>query len=364
LSEAATAAEDILRGMKGDLQQRVRQAGYLWLVLSAVAVGLALLVRTLSGDDAAFWTLAALMTTGAAVVLARARRLAGRDDEAVRTMTSATRDLAAGHFDRTIHADQIPVSELAGLGDAINALAHRARRDIADLKRLERVRSEFLGNVSHELRTPIFSVQGYLETLIDGAVDDAAVRDDFLHKAHLNVLRLHNLLTDLIEISRIESGEMKLSFRYFDAREYFGSIIEELRPTAEMAGIALDMRVIGGARDSSAYGDRERLKQALVNLIENAIKYNRPDGWVRVELDFRETELLVRVVDSGIGIPEEDQARIFERFYRVDKNRSRAVGGSGLGLAIVKHIIEAHRSHVAVSSRLGEGTTFSFTLKR
>jgi two-component system, OmpR family, phosphate regulon sensor histidine kinase PhoR len=360
------STRDILRDMNADLQQRVRSAALLWSLLLAAALILTLLAESIAGigGRASLYLYAALAAIATAVVLLRARALAARDADAVRTMTAATRDLAAGHFDRTIRHDQMTMRELRELGDAINALALRARRDIADLKRLERVRSEFLGNVSHELRTPIFSVQGYLETLIDGAVDDPSVRDDFLGKAHLNVLRLHNLLTDLIEISRIESGEMKMSFRYFDAEEYFRAIVEEMRPTAEMAGVALDFRVRGADRDHSAYGDRDRLKQALVNLVENAIKYNRPDGSVTVELEFEESELVVRVIDDGIGIPDEDQSRIFERFYRVDKNRSRAVGGSGLGLAIVKHIIEAHRSSVEVSSRLGEGTTFSFAVKR
>ena len=204
-----------------------------------------------------------------------------------------------------------------------------------------------------------------LETLIDGAVDDRTVRDDFLNKAHQNVLRLHTLLTDLIEISRIESGEMKMSFRYFDAVEYFNAITEELRPTAEIAGVGLEFHVVGERNASvSVLGDRERLKQALVNLIENAIKYNHPDGKVIVELEPKENEAVVRVRDNGVGIPKEDIGRIFERFYRVNKDRSRAVGGSGLGLAIVKHIVEAHGTTVRVESEFGRGSVFSFTLKR
>ncbi|HVK39373.1 MAG TPA: ATP-binding protein [Candidatus Kapabacteria bacterium] len=352
--------------MNGDLQQRVRLSAGLWLGGLAVSIGLVLLLRATGviAASAELWALAGSMIVVTLAVLARARSLAARDAESVRILTAAARDLAAGHFERTVPVDQVRLRELRLLGEAIDALAIRAQRDIADLKRLERVRSEFLGNVSHELRTPIFSVQGYLETLIDGAVDDPVVRDDFLRKAHLNVLRLHGLLTDLIEISRIESGEMKMSFRYFDAVEFFRAILDELQPTAEMAGVTLELRITADDRDHGAYGDRDRLKQAVVNLVENAIKYNRPDGAVTVELEFRESELLVRVRDTGIGIPAEDQARIFERFYRVDKNRSRAVGGSGLGLAIVKHIIEAHRSVVQVASTPGVGSTFSFTLKR
>jgi two-component system phosphate regulon sensor histidine kinase PhoR len=158
---------------------------------------------------------------------------------------------------------------------------------------------------------------------------------------------------------------MKMSFRYFDAAEHLRSIVEELRPTAEMAGIGLRFKVIGGAGgDTSVLGDRERLKQVVVNLVENAIKYNRPDGRVDVELDLVDSEAVVSVRDTGIGIPEGDIPRIFERFYRVNKDRSRAVGGSGLGLAIVKHILEAHGTQIRVESQPGVGSTFSFRLKR
>src|SRR5687768_13840396 len=200
------------------------------------------------------WIVVALILGVVTAVVLRIRRSHRRDRDALHRMSVAALDLAAGNFERTIAMDQIEGRELRELGNAINALAARAGHDIADMKRLERVRSEFLGNVSHELRTPIFSVQGYIETLIDGAVDDETVRDDFLRKAHLNVLRLHNLLTDLIEISRIESGEMKMSFRYFDAVEYFRSIIDEMLPTAEMAGVALSLKIVGDDGDHSAYG--------------------------------------------------------------------------------------------------------------
>lgn len=307
--------------------------------------------------------LAALVVIGA-VGYIRFQRFTERVAEVAGRMTRTTQEIAKGDLDRSIVLEEIPLEELRELGAAINATATRARGDIGEMKRLERVRSEFLGNVSHELRTPIFSVQGYLETLLDGAADDPAVRDDFLYKAHQNVLRLHTLLTDLIEISRIESGEMKMSFRYFDAVEYLRGIIAELGPTAEIARVRLELNVIGGRKDLMVLGDRDRLKQAIVNLVENAIKYNRPEGVVTVELEARDGEAEFRVRDTGIGIPAEDLGRIFERFYRVNKDRSRAVGGSGLGLAIVKHIVEAHGSSVRVESELGRGSTLSFTLKR
>ena len=304
-----------------------------------------------------------------AVIYQRQRIKARRGLNSINRMREVAVEIGRGNRDQTIDTSVLEGDELRMLGDAINAMAERARQDIAGLKQLERVRSEFLGNVSHELRTPIFSVQGYLETLIDGAADDPTVRDDFLQKAHQNVLRLHSLLADLIEISRIESGEMKMSFRYFNANDYLLAIVEELRPTAEIAGIDLQLALLGQAEENEpseklVLGDRERLKQVIVNLVENAIKYNHRGGSVWVELKSSRSVCTVGVRDTGIGIPAKDIGRIFERFYRVDRDRSRAVGGSGLGLAIVKHIVEKHGSTISVSSELGVGSLFSFTLKR
>ena len=226
----------------------------------------------------------------------------------------------------------------------------------------ERVRSEFIGNVSHELRTPIFSVQGYLETLLDGAIDDPGVSKQFLDKAYQNALRLNALLNDLIDISRIESGELRLSFRYFDMHD----LVKEVIQAAEMRSLQrkVEMRIeVQPDVDYTVYGDKERLTQVMTNLIDNAIKYNSENGVVTIAL-VKDTGIVrVSVSDNGIGIPPEHQPRIFERFYRVDKDRSRAVGGTGLGLAIVKHILEAHSSPITLRSETGLGTTISFELK-
>ncbi len=356
--------------MNGSIRQRVRQVSTRLFGAAVVAIVTIVLLHYILGippsPDQTMWLVigvcALILLVGSVRVTRFIEKMAYQMDR----ITVVSREISRGDLERKIDTAEIPIMELRELADAINAMSTRAKHDIAEMKRLERVRSEFLGNVSHELRTPIFSVQGYLETLIDGAVDDPEVRDDFLHKTHQNVLRLHSLLTDLIEISRIESGEMKMSFRYFNATEYVRSIIDELRPTAEIADARLEFRVTGTHNHGniSVLGDRERLKQALVNLIVNAIKYNHPGGLVSVELESCEAGAIIRVCDSGIGIPKEDLGRVFERFYRVNKDRSRAVGGSGLGLAIVKHIIEAHGSTVQVESTLGEGTTFSFMLKR
>ncbi len=273
--------------------------------------------------------------------------------------TSVTQAIADGAVSGRIELSRDASLDAVAVADAINKLASRAAHDIEDLRRLERVRSEFIANVSHELRTPIFSVQGYLETLLDGAADDPAVSQQFLEKAYNNALRLNVLLNDLIDISRIESGELKFSFRSFDITDLIRDLIHEMHIRAEQQQVELHTSM---PDEAYVYGDRERISQVLVNLVENAIKYNVAQGRVDIALTQQGDRWNVTVRDSGIGIPEEHLPRIFERFYRVDKDRSRAVGGTGLGLAIVKHILEAHRSPVNVTSTPNVGTAISFTL--
>jgi two-component system phosphate regulon sensor histidine kinase PhoR len=253
--------------------------------------------------------------------------------------------------------------EIGDLARAINEMAGKLGDDIVRLKKLERVRSEFLGNVSHELRTPLFSLQGFLETLLDGAIDDPSVNREFLEKAHRHAQRLNLLLNDLIEISRIESGEMQMSVRSFPIQDFLEHMVEEMRPQAEQKSLTLRL-ADGIPSDEQAFGDRDRLKQVMVNLIDNAIKYTDAGGSVTLSAECGGDRCAICVADTGIGIPEEHHSRIFERFYRVDKDRSREVGGTGLGLAIVKHIVEAHGGRIAVASRPGKGSEFRFTLKR
>ncbi len=283
------------------------------------------------------------------------RRLSRPIDE----MAAVAGHVRAGELDRRIAVRSN--DELGKLGETLNSMIDKLNQDIAQLRKLERVRTEFLGNVSHELRTPIFAIQGMLETLIDGAVDDPEVNRDFLKRALNNTKNLSALLNDLIEISRIESGDMKMSFRYFEIGEFLRSVTAEMAPIAERRNVRLEVETPAGGRE--VYGDRDRLKQVLVNLIENAIKYNREGGAVRVRTAASGEGVRVSVEDDGIGIPAEHTGRIFERFYRVDKERSRDAGGTGLGLAIVKHIVEAHGGTVRVESVPGKGTTFSFVLR-
>ncbi len=304
------------------------------------------------------WVIGALALAVIAMVSFRVSR---RITEPILEIGKTARAVTEGDVGR--RASVASGDEIGDLARAINEMAGKLGDDIVRLKKLERVRSEFLGNVSHELRTPLFSLQGFLETLLDGAIDDPSVNREFLEKAHRHAQRLNLLLNDLIEISRIESGEMQMSIRSFPLQDFLEHMVEEMRPQAEQKSLTLRL-ADGIPPGEQAFGDRDRLKQVMVNLIDNAIKYTDAGGSVTLSAECDGDWCAICVADTGIGIPEEHHSRIFERFYRVDKDRSREVGGTGLGLAIVKHIVEAHGGRIAVASRPGKGSEFRFTLKR
>ena len=262
-------------------------------------------------------------------------------------------------------SQRIPVTsrdEIGALAASINDMAEKLENDIVQLRKLERVRSEFLGNVSHELRTPIFSLQGFLETLLDGAIDDPSVNREFLEKAHKHAGRLNALLNDLIEISRIESGEMKMSFRYMPIGEFLLDTVAENRNAADRKGITLTVDT-SATPGEKVYADRARLSQVMINLLDNAVKYTDAGGSITCRTRKDGDRCVVEVTDTGSGIAPEHQTRVFERFYRVDRDRSRDVGGTGLGLAIVKHIVEAHGGSIGLQSTPGKGSTFHFSLR-
>jgi two-component system phosphate regulon sensor histidine kinase PhoR len=261
-----------------------------------------------------------------------------------------------------INSGDIKLSKyLTGLQEEIKLMFEKTKNDIEYLKKLERMRTEFLANVSHELRTPIFAIQGYIETLLNGAINDAKVNNSFLEKANLHTINLSSLLNDLIDISMIESGEMRMSFRYFNLNEYLVPLVKELSLMAEEKN--LDLIYHPAKEGLLVFGDKNKLRQVFVNLVQNSIKYTEK-GKVEILTEEEPKHARIIIRDTGIGIPGEDLTRIFERFYRVDKARSRAVGGTGLGLAIVKHIVEAHGSKIEVKSKLDEGSEFSFRLKK
>jgi len=248
------------------------------------------------------------------------------------------------------------------LAETVNEMTAKLRSDIEQLKKLERFRSEFLGNVSHELRTPIFSLKGFLETLLDGAIEDPAVSRSFVEKAYHHASRLDTLLTDLIEISRIESGEMTMSLRYFEVEPFLRSVAADFADAAGRKEQKLVVEVPEGG--SSAFGDKDRLRHAVDNIVDNAIKYTGLGTTITLRAIHAGGKIRFEITDDGPGIPQEHLPRIFERFYRIDRNRSRELGGTGLGLSIAKHIIDAHGSKIEVTSSVGEGTTFSFLLTR
>ncbi len=238
------------------------------------------------------------------------------------------------------------------------------QKKIDELQKMADYRREFLGNVSHELKTPIFNIQGYLSTLLDGGLDDPNINEKFLKKSEKSVNRMIAIVEDLEEISKFESGELKLHEKVFDLLELCRDIADFLEEKAGKNNAKIIIKA-DNFRKLNVKADKKRIRQVLINLVDNAIKYgNQTDGQIILRFyDFHD-HVLVEINDNGIGIPTESLPRIFERFYRTDRSRSREKGGTGLGLAIVKHIIEAHRQSISVRSQPNKGTTFSFTLKR
>lgn len=254
-----------------------------------------------------------------------------------------------------------PLNPLKRINEEIFSYAALKQQEIDELKKLEAFRREFIADVSHELKTPIFAAQGFVHTLLDGAVKDKTVRTKFLKKAAKSLDGLDMLVQDLLTLSQIETGEIKMHFDYFDIRLLTEEVIEQLENKAEKKDIKLVLAK-GTPKEVLVYGDWQRINQVMTNLVSNAIKYSDDNKVVTVGFKVMKNQVQVFVEDEGDGIPKEDINRIFERFYRVDKSRSREKGGTGLGLAIVKHIMEGHNSKVEVKSQLGKGSTFSFKL--
>ncbi|MBA9079696.1 MULTISPECIES: sensor histidine kinase [Rufibacter] len=252
---------------------------------------------------------------------------------------------------------------LKRIKDEIYLIAERNQKEIDELKRLQVMRREFLADVSHELKTPIFAAQGFIHTLLDGAMDDERVRDKFLMKAAKSLDGLDTLVQDLITISQLEKGVIQMKKAPFDLNELGQEVFEQLEGKAASKHITLHL-LTPPHEVFDVLADRGRIKQVLINLIDNAIKYGLENGNIWLSFQDGKKKTLITVRDDGPGIPKEHLNRIFERFYRIDKSRTRDTsgGGSGLGLAISKHIVEAHQSVIAVSSEVGQGTTLRFKL--
>jgi len=251
---------------------------------------------------------------------------------------------------------QASVSEKGGVAAVL------VFHDVTNLKRLERIRKDFVANVSHELRTPLTSIKGYIEALIDGAKDDPQKCVDFLGIIQKHSDQLNALLADLLQLSTIESGQYQWRRGTIAVSDLIEKAVHLLRPQAEKKGQAIS--VVSAEGIGPVVGDADKLTQVLINLIDNALKYTPKDGRITVEVHPREDAVEIAVSDTGIGIPPREIPRIFERFYRVDRARSREMGGTGLGLSIVKHIVEAHGGKVSVESQVGKGSRFVVTLPK
>lgn len=263
----------------------------------------------------------------------------------------------------TLTTDPI-TTDMRTLTAEIEKFAKDKKIEIDTLKIREEYRKDFLGNVSHELKTPLFTVQGYLETLLDGAMEDKTVRKKYISRANKAVDRLIYIVKDLDLITKLEVGDLRLDKQNFDIIELIQSVFDLLEMKAAKNNIVLTFD-IPYDKPLMVYGDREKIQQVLTNLLVNSIKYGNDNGTTEVSVeDLVKNKVIVRVTDNGDGIPKEHITRLFERFYRVDQNRSRKEGGSGLGLAIVKHVIEAHGEKIYVESVLGVGSEFSFTLEK
>ncbi len=247
------------------------------------------------------------------------------------------------------------------INDEIHNFATLKQKEIDELKKLEAFRKEFVADVSHELKTPIFAAQGFVHTLLDGAVNDKNVRTKFLKKAAKSLDGLDMLVQDLLTLSQIETGDIKMKFENIDLNALCTEVVDQFEEKAEKKDIRLKLKA---HHKIEVFADWQRITQVVTNLVSNAINYTPEGGEVTITFDLGKKNVTTYITDTGEGIPPQHIGRIFERFYRVDKSRSREKGGTGLGLAIVKHILEGHKSKAEVQSTVGKGSVFSFKLPR
>ncbi|MDO9001238.1 MAG: ATP-binding protein [Bacteroidota bacterium] len=253
------------------------------------------------------------------------------------------------------------VDGLAQLEEKVDFLIESRELELKHFENLDSYRKEYLGNVSHELKTPVFNIQGYVDTLINGGLEDDTINLDYLKRAEKSIDRLINIIDDLETLTQLESGELQLDTDNFDIAHLIKDIYAALELNAAKRNIKLEL---AKKYDKPIYvkADKFRIRQVLVNLITNSIKYGKENGTTEISLNYLNNDLIIEIKDNGMGIEASHLPRLFERFYRIDKGRSREQGGTGLGLAIVKHIIEAHQKSIKVESEVGKGTLFTFSL--
>ena len=333
----------------------IRPAGYI-AILGCVFAGI--LFRVLPFCDPYGRWLPVIVACGcvmifAATVVLILRRFLFRQFDALFRMVEDGRltekelDMLSGNRD-----------ELSKIKKSLMEWSRGKALEIDHLKQMEKYRKEFLGNVSHELKTPIFNLQGYLLTLLDGGLEDKSVNRLYLERSEKSINRMIHIVEDLESIARLESGELQLDTDTFDMFRLTEEVFEMYEMSAREAGISLKVE-----QDPAwVSADRKRITEVMDNLIANSVKYGRKNGTTHVSFAEKDNLWLISVADDGIGIAEKDCKRIFERFYRCDKSRSREQGGTGLGLAIAKHIVEAHGQTISVQSVPGRGSTFTFSL--
>lgn len=300
-----------------------------------------------------------LLASAGAVVLIffLVTRISRRITRPLTDIIMAAEEIRQGNYDKEISVREN--NEVGELARILNAMSAKLKGDILKLNEAQSIRRDFVANASHELRTPVSSIKGYLETLLDGAVHDEEVSRRFLQRAMSNVIRLENIVNDMLDLSRLESRDRGLSLRYFDPVVMLETLVDEFEEQAHRKGLQLHLSS-SVPKGFKLMADPYQFDKALVNLIENAIKYTE-SGRIGLSIRLDNGACIVEVEDTGPGIRPEDVNRIFERFYRVDKGRSRQLGGSGLGLAIVKHVMEIHEGQVSVDSEIGRGTRFTLS---
>ena len=251
---------------------------------------------------------------------------------------------------------------LHDLGEKVDFLIESRERELRHFQNLDSYRKEYLGNVSHELKTPVFNIQGYVDTLLNGGLEDKEINVDFLKRTEQSIDRLINIIDDLETITQLESGQLHLDVDNFDLSALCKDIYAAMELQAARKNIRLEL-ARKYDRPIMVRADKYRIRQVLVNLVANSIKYGKENGSTTISLNYLNEDVVVEIEDNGAGIEAKHLPRIFERFYRIDKGRSREQGGTGLGLAIVKHILEAHEKSIKVESEPGKGTKFTFSLQ-
>lgn len=278
-------------------------------------------------------------------------------------ISSRFEKLKKKEFKSVRNSPEFQLNPIKRLNNEISSFADLKQKEIEELKRIEAYRREFIADLSHELKTPIFAAQGFIHTLLDGAMDDEEVKEKFLKKAAKSLDGLDELVQDLLTLSEIETGSAKMKKQPTDLFQVATDVFEQLEKKSQKRNVKLLLER-NVEKPIIADVDPVRMFQVIRNLVENGIKYGNQDGYVKVQLLAEKDYTEVSISDNGPGIPEEDQKRIFDRFYRVDKSRSKDKGGSGLGLAIVKQILEAHKSKIQLHSKPGKGSGFSFRLPK